>query len=100
MDKTNTGLNIVSKRLDFDDHEMWTLHPWGGLCIGLAAPSSTGSNSQDPEKSLSLEVVWLMLEFGMFNDFLHVVRRILLHHALAPQVASALIRILEVFRRG
>ena len=45
-----TGLNIVSRSLDFEDHEMWALQSWGELCLGLAAPRSTGSSSQDPEK--------------------------------------------------
>ena len=28
--KIKTGLNIFSRRLDFEDHEMWALKSWGG----------------------------------------------------------------------
>ena len=66
-----TGLNIVSRRLDFEDNEMWALQLWGELCLGLADPSITGSSIQDPDKSLSLKVVWLMLKFGMVNALPH-----------------------------
>ena len=40
----------------------------------------------DPEKSFSLEVVRIMLEFGMFNYLLHGFHIILLQHPLAPHI--------------
>ena len=55
------GLNIASRRLEFEDNDMWALQLWGGLCLGLVSQSITVSSSQDPEKLRSLEVVHLML---------------------------------------
>ena len=98
-----TGLNSVSQRLDFVDHEMRALQlcgEGGGLYLVLSAPCSTGSSTQDLEKSFIQEVLRMMLEFSMVDDLLHGVWRILLHHTLDPQVASALIQNFEVFMRG
>uniref|UniRef100_A0A7S4S0Y2 HECT-type E3 ubiquitin transferase n=1 Tax=Ditylum brightwellii TaxID=49249 RepID=A0A7S4S0Y2_9STRA len=82
-----------------EEKEMWALLSWGELCIGLAAPRSS-SISQDHHQSLSYEVVKLMLECGMAHALMQGVQRVKLHHPMAPTVASALLRPLEVFSRG
>ena len=71
---------------------------WGELCIGLAAPRSSGVN-QDSNSALSFEVVKVMMESGMAHSLMHGISRIQLHHPLAASASAALLRPLEVFTR-
>jgi len=95
------GIQISSKEIENDDdnHQMWALQLWGELCIGLAAPRSSGVN-QDSNSSLSFEVVKVMMESGMAHALMHGISRIKLHHPLAASASAALLRPLEVFTRA
>mmetsp|Transcript_14411 Transcript_14411/g.17071 ORF Transcript_14411/g.17071 Transcript_14411/m.17071 type:complete len:2242 (-) Transcript_14411:200-6925(-) len=83
---------------DDDNHQLWALRVWGELCIGLAAPRSSGVN-QDSNSSLSFEVVRVMMECGMAHSLMYGISRIKLHHPLAASASAALLRPLEVFTR-
>jgi len=83
---------------EHDSHQMWALQVWGELCIGLAAPRSSGVN-QDSNSALSFEVVKVMMESGMAHSLMHGINRIQLHHPLAASASAALLRPLEVFTR-
>jgi len=93
----------ASKSLDLKQHgsesEMWALQTWGELCIGLAAPKSSGAN-QDNNSALSWEVVKLMLEYGVAHALMAGIQRGNLYHPLASGASGALLRPLEVFNRG
>lgn len=95
--KTNKTSNLKSAR--DEGRTMSALQAWGELCIGLAAPRSSGA-SQDTNATLSFEVVRLMLENGMAHAVMCAIGRIQLDHPLAPGTATALLRPLEVFLRG
>jgi len=81
-----------------DGRQMWALQSWGDLCIGLAAPRSSGV-SQDGNSTLSFEVVRLMLESGMAHAVMHAIGQVKLYHPLASATAASLLRPLEIFSR-
>ena len=81
--------------------EIWALKLWGELCVGLLAPrSSNVLTSQDSNSVLSFEVVKLMLESGAAHALMMAIERIDLHHPMASNVASTLVRPLEILTRG
>ena len=95
----NTTSNDYNPENQGKDIEMWALQSWAELCIGLAAPRSSGIN-QDNDTALSFQVVKLMLEYGMGHAIMSGIRRINLHHPMASNVASALMRPMEVLTRS
>lgn len=69
--------------------------------MGLAAPRSVrGNASQDPNSSLSFEVVKLMLDQGVAHALVFAMDRINLCHPMASTVACSLLRPLEIFTRS
>lgn len=81
------------------DSEMWAILSWAELCIGLAAPKSSGVSS-DSNSTLSWEVTKLMLQYGIPHAVMQALQRVNLNNPLASKVAGALLRPLEVFTRG
>eukprot|EP00804_Cyclotella_cryptica_P030429 CCRYP_008520-RB/>CCRYP_008520-RB protein AED:0.03 eAED:0.03 QI:213/1/1/1/1/1/14/495/4469 len=91
---------IISTNVIDQDFEMQALQTWGELCMGIAAPRSVRVNaSQDPNSSLSFEVVKLMLDQGAAHALFFAIDRIILCHPMASSVACSLLRPLEIFTR-
>lgn len=79
--------------------ELLALQAWGELCLGLAAPRSTGKNPEG-NSSLSFEVIKLMLEYGMAHSLLLAIHYVKLHHPMASYTCGSLLLPFEILTRG
>lgn len=78
--------------------ELQALSSWGDLCLGLAAPRNSGSNYDD-DKTLSVDVIRIMLDVGMVHAILLAIHRVDLRLAKSNYVISLLLLPFEVLSR-
>jgi E3 ubiquitin-protein ligase HUWE1 len=79
--------------------ESQALHSWGELCLGLAAPRNLGTNCDD-DKTLSVEVIRIMLDCGMAHALLIALHRVDLQHPRASSIVASLLCPFEVLSRS
>ena len=83
-----------------EDIECWALRSWGELCTNLSAPRFNNTSIDVDSKMLSFDVVKLMLDCGAAHSLICAIERINLNHIMAQQVASSLVKPLEILTRG
>lgn len=93
----------TNSTVSHEDLEMHALLTWAELIMGLASPrsiSKTSSNSHDPNSTLSLEVVKVLLEQGAAHALMFAMEKINLSHPMAVKTVSSILRPLEIFTRS
>jgi len=83
----------------FSARELHALVAWGELCLGLAAPRSSGKNTEN-NSTLNLENVRIMLEKGMVHALLYALHRVRLFHPMASITCGHLLAPLEWLTRS
>ena len=96
--------STTNSKVCHEDLEMHALLTWAELIMGLASPRSTSktssNSSNDPNSSLSLEVVKVLLEQGAAHALMFAMEKINLSHPLAVKTVSSILRPLEIFTRS
>lgn len=85
--------------VEMNNSELHAIHSWGEVCLGIAAPRSSGKNL-DGISSLSIDNIRLLLEHGMVHALLHCCHRVGLFHPMASHTFGALLVPLEVLTRA